>query len=84
MDCRSLQAADITTHEQIEILFSNYTWVRGSEEMTVEEYNHVKHWVDPYTKASGTVQYSRPSSCYIFPPPSCSLSHLMYLMTMWN
>ena len=46
-----MKAADITTHEQIEILFSNYTWVRGRQEMTVEEYEHVKHWVDPYTKA---------------------------------
>jgi hypothetical protein len=50
------QAADITTHEQIEILFSNYTWVRGRHEMSVEEYNHVKHWIDPYTKARPPTQ----------------------------
>jgi hypothetical protein len=49
------QAADITTHEQIEILFSNYTWARDSDEMTVDEYNHVKHWMDPYTKAQQTI-----------------------------
>ena len=44
------QAADITTHEQIEVLFSNYTWARDIEDMTPDEYSHVKHWMDQYTK----------------------------------
>jgi len=45
------QAADITTHEQIEVLFSNYTWARDIQEMTPDEYSHVKHWMDQYTKS---------------------------------
>ena len=43
------QASEIGTHEQVEILFSNYTWTREPEEMSVEEWAHVKHWVTPYT-----------------------------------
>jgi len=45
------QAADITTHEQIEILFSNYTWAKSIDEMTVDEYDHIRHWMDPYTQS---------------------------------
>jgi len=45
------QAADITTHEQIEILFSNYTWARNVEDMTPDEYSHIKHWMDIHTKS---------------------------------
>ena len=32
---------------QIEILFSNYSWARNLSEMTVDEYDHIKHWRDP-------------------------------------
>merc|ERR1719153_689484 len=45
------QAADVTTHEQIETLFSNFTWARDTSEMSVDEYDHVKHWKDPYTES---------------------------------
>jgi len=45
------QAADITTHEQIEILFSNYTWAKRVDDMTVDEFDHIKHWRDPYTQS---------------------------------
>merc|ERR1719495_897791 len=45
------QAADVTTHEQIETLFSNFTWARDVNEMTVDEYDHIKHWKDPYTQS---------------------------------
>ena len=45
------QAADVTTHEQIETLFSNFTWARDVQEMRVDEYDHIKHWKDPYTQS---------------------------------
>merc|ERR1719369_321638 len=45
------QAADVTTHKQIETLFSNFTWARDVNEMTVEEYDHIKHWKDPFTQS---------------------------------
>merc|ERR1719167_282629 len=45
------QAADVTTHHQIETLFSNFTWVKDVGDMTVVEYEHIKHWMDPYTKS---------------------------------
>jgi len=45
------QAADVTTHEQIETLFSNFTWAKDVSEMTVDEYDHIKHWKDPYTES---------------------------------
>ena len=38
------QAADITTHEQIEHLFSNYTWTSRSTDLQVDQHAHVKHW----------------------------------------
>ena len=37
----------MSSHHQIHNLFSNYTWTRNSSDMTVEEYDHVKHWRDP-------------------------------------
>merc|ERR1719397_505557 len=43
------QAADVTTHKQIETLFSNFTWAKDESDMSVEEWDHVKHWRDPYT-----------------------------------
>ena len=43
------QAGDIGTHEQIHILFSNYTWSKEPTEMSVDEWDHIKHWVTPYT-----------------------------------
>ena len=45
----AFQAADVDTHHQIGILFSNYTWSRNISDFTVEEYDHVKHWKDPWT-----------------------------------
>jgi len=45
------QAADVTTHEQIETLFSNFTWAKDVSQMTVDEYDHIKHWKDPYTES---------------------------------
>jgi len=45
------QAADVTTHQQIETLFSNFTWAKDVNEMTVDEYDHIKHWKDPYTES---------------------------------
>jgi len=45
------QAADVTTHRQIETLFSNFTWARDVNEMTVDEYDHIKHWKDPFTQS---------------------------------
>jgi len=45
------QAADVTTHYQIETLFSNFTWARDVSEMTVDEYDHIKHWKDPFTQS---------------------------------
>jgi len=45
------QAADVTTHEQIETLFSNFTWAKDVSEMSVDEYDHIKHWKDPYTES---------------------------------
>merc|ERR1719187_2047689 len=45
------QAADVTTHRQIETLFSNFTWARDVNEMRVDEYDHIKHWKDPYTNS---------------------------------
>ena len=43
----AFQAADVSSHHQIHNLFSNYTWTRNASDMTVEEYDHVKHWKDP-------------------------------------
>merc|ERR1719210_133858 len=43
----AFQAADVSSHHQIGVLFSNYTWTRNISDMTVEEYDHVKHWRDP-------------------------------------
>ncbi len=31
------------------MLFSNYSWTRNPEDMTVDEWDHVKHFVTPYT-----------------------------------
>ena len=45
----AFQAADVSSHHQIGVLFSNFTWTRNVSEMTVEEYDHVKHWRDPIT-----------------------------------
>ena len=43
------QASDIGTHHQIGILFSNYTWTRDPQEMSVDEWDHVKHFITPYS-----------------------------------
>merc|ERR1719369_160574 len=45
------QAADVTTHKQIETLFSNFTWAKDVDQMSVEEYDHIKHWKDPFTQS---------------------------------
>ena len=44
-------ASDSTTHEQIVTLFSNFTWARKPEDMETYEYDHIKHWRDPYTES---------------------------------
>merc|ERR1719219_2793215 len=44
-------ASDSTTHEQIVTLFSNFTWARKPAEMETYEYEHIKHWRDPYTES---------------------------------
>ena len=44
-------ASDTTTHEQVVTLFSNFTWTRDVEEMSVSEYEHIKHWRDPYSNS---------------------------------
>lgn len=38
-------AADLTTHDQVATLFSNFTWSRT--DLTVEELAVVKHWLPP-------------------------------------
>ncbi|QQP53455.1 Chloride channel protein, partial [Caligus rogercresseyi] len=38
-------ASDIGTHAQIEILFSNYTWTSSQDQLSVDEFAHVKHWI---------------------------------------
>eukprot|EP00095_Tigriopus_kingsejongensis_P012757 snap_masked-scaffold30_size591359-processed-gene-2.10 protein:Tk12757 transcript:snap_masked-scaffold30_size591359-processed-gene-2.10-mRNA-1 annotation:"chloride channel protein 2 isoform x2" len=43
------QASDISTHDQIHVLFSNYTWSQDPADMSVDEWDHVKHWITPYT-----------------------------------
>lgn len=43
------QAADVSTHDQVHILFSNYTWSKNPDEMSVDEWDHIKHWLTPYT-----------------------------------
>ncbi|XP_040580336.1 chloride channel protein 2 [Lepeophtheirus salmonis] len=42
-------ATDIGTHAQIEILFSNYTWTSSPDQLSVDEYAHVKHWITDHT-----------------------------------
>jgi chloride channel 2 len=42
-------ASDIGTHDQIHVLFSNYSWTREPTSMTVDEWDHVKHFVTPYS-----------------------------------
>jgi len=44
-------ASDTTTHEQVVTLFSNFTWARNIDDMTVEEYKHIQHWRDPITES---------------------------------
>ncbi|CAG7785203.1 unnamed protein product [Allacma fusca] len=40
-------AGDLTTHDQVVTLFSNFSWTKGN--FTVEEVTVVKHWMNPYT-----------------------------------
>ncbi|XP_018336744.1 chloride channel protein 2 isoform X2 [Agrilus planipennis] len=40
-------AGDLTTHEQVTSLFSNFTWTGANR--TVEEHNVIQHWESPYT-----------------------------------
>ena len=37
-------AGDLTTHDQVESLFSNHTWTKDPEELTVDEWEHIRHW----------------------------------------
>ena len=40
-------AGDLTTHQQVSNLFSNFTWTKGN--LSVEEQALVAHWTTPYT-----------------------------------
>ena len=40
-------AGDLTTHDQVVTLFSNFSWTKTN--FTVEEVTVVKHWVNPFT-----------------------------------
>lgn len=45
-------AADLTTHDQVTTLFSNFTWSRS--ELTVEQLAVVRHWLPPFAQAQAT------------------------------
>lgn len=40
-------AGDLTTHDQVSSLFSNFTWTKSN--LTVEEQDVIEHWVTPYS-----------------------------------
>lgn len=40
-------AGDLTTHDQVASLFSNFTWTR--QNLTVEEQAMLNHWETPYS-----------------------------------
>ncbi|ODN02440.1 Chloride channel protein 2 [Orchesella cincta] len=40
-------AGDLTTHDQVLTLFSNFSWTK--ENFTVEEVSIMRHWVNPHT-----------------------------------
>ncbi|KAI4454529.1 chloride channel protein 2 [Holotrichia oblita] len=40
-------AGDLTTHQQVVSLFSNFTWTKDN--LTVEEQDLVNHWITPYS-----------------------------------
>lgn len=40
-------AADLTTHDQVASLFSNFTWTKPN--MSVEEQDVLNHWQTPYS-----------------------------------
>lgn len=40
-------AGDLTTHQQVVSLFSNFTWTKDN--LTVEEQDIVNHWITPYS-----------------------------------
>merc|ERR1719167_248330 len=54
-------SADVNTHDQIHALFSNYTWAQDEADLSVDEYDHIKHWKDPYTQSIFVSL-----TCYIF------------------
>ena len=43
-------AGVLTTHQQVDSLFSNFTWTRNISEMSVTQYDKVRQWMDPYTQ----------------------------------
>ena len=44
-------ASDLSTKSQVVSLFSNFTWSRNMSEITVQEYDTIKHWEDPYYRS---------------------------------
>merc|ERR1719341_290415 len=54
-------SADVNTHDQIHALFANYTWAQDEADLSVDEYDHIKHWKDPYTHSIFVSL-----TCYIF------------------
>jgi chloride channel 2 len=43
-------AGVLTTHQQVDSLFSNFTWTRNISEMSVQQYAKMRPWMDPYTQ----------------------------------
>ena len=41
-------AGDLSTKGQVVSLFSNFSWARNLSEITVQEYDTIRHWQDPY------------------------------------
>lgn len=41
-------ASDLSTKAQVVSLFGNFSWTRNMSEITVQEYDTLKHWQDPY------------------------------------
>ena len=57
-----LIAGGLSTHEQIENLFSNYSWTQDPEEVSAGEWAKIRHWVIPGTSASSVFATL---TCYI-------------------
>ena len=57
-----LIAGELSTHEQIENLFSNYSWTQSMEEVSDGEWAKIRHWVIPGTSTSSVFATL---TCYI-------------------